>query len=107
MNTLTAVIAALVAVIFGLGATIHREKGKRSRAEERADALSKNAENAQATARVLHEIANETDDKLKAAQAELEEKEAAVEEAEEELQEIVGDTEKIAGAWNKTFKRGG
>tara|TARA_R110002012_G_scaffold255362_1_gene435303 strand:+ start:259 stop:582 length:324 start_codon:yes stop_codon:yes gene_type:complete len=105
MNYVTGIIAALVAVVVGLGAVLQREVSKRSRAEERSESLAKNTESAKATARVLHEIANETDEKLKAAQAELDERESQIEEAEEEVVEAADEPEKIAGLWNRTFGR--
>ena len=103
MTWVFGVVGALVAAIVGMGALLRRETHKRVRAEERVSAISKNAESAQVTARVLHQIANETEDRLTALEKRKEKADADLSEARRDLIEATGMPEKVAGLFNSTF----
>ena len=96
-------IGALLAALVGMGALLQRETSKRARAEERVDSMSKNAENARATARVLHEIANETEDRLTEVSDKQRKTEEGLAQVRRDLLETTDSPEKIAGMFSSTF----
>ena len=97
------IIAALVAAVVGLGAFLQRETSKRVRAEDRVESMSRHAESAKEPARVLHQIANETEERMSEVQKKQEASEEELRSVRAELNKAVGDTEKIAGLFNETF----
>lgn len=103
MTWVFGVISALVAALIAMGALLHRETTKRVRSEERTSAVSKNAESARATAQVLHQIANETEDRLTAVVKKQEQTDADLAKARRDLLEATGMPEKIAGMFSSTF----
>ena len=105
MNEWVAIILSIFGIASaGLFAMARSEKSKRTMAEKRADVFEHQAVVARETAKVMHQVALERDDQLKAVEENAEELRRQVEEAAKEIRAAAEDTEKIAGLWNKTFE---
>jgi hypothetical protein len=100
---LTILLGVFGAASAGLFVMAKSEKSKRSMAEKRADVFEHQAIVARETAKVMHQVALERDDQLRAVEENAQELRDKVEAAAIEIKAAAEDTEKIAGLWNKTF----
>ena len=99
----------ILGIIFGLSsagllAFAKSEKSKRGAAERRADVFEHQVVIARETAKVMHQVALERDDQLRAVEESSRELRDRVEAAAVEIKAVAADSDKIAGLWNKTFE---
>ena len=98
------IIAGIMGTLVAALAVMGRlERGKRMRAEKRAEVFEHQANVARETARVLHEVAIDRDDKLRAVEHDAEMQRKRAQAANKELMSAADSREKVAGLWNKTF----
>jgi hypothetical protein len=102
-NWLTILLSIFGVASAGLFVMAKSERSKRSTAEKRADVFEHQAIVARETAKVMHQVALERDDQLRAVEENAQELRDKVEAAAVEIKEAAHDADKIAGLWNKTF----
>jgi len=100
---LTIIAGSLGALVAAMAIFSRTEKTRRKAAEKRADLFERQAEVARETAVVLHQVAIERDEQLRAVEHDAKMQRERVEEASKELSSAKGDPKGIAGLWNKTF----
>ena len=90
------IVGTLLSGVFVLSLLYPGERSRRTRSEERVDALSRGAESANKVSRIMHEIANEKDAELEELVKTHKDTRSRLKEKSRALHSALGDREKIA-----------